>query len=328
MAELFKKGIAPTTERSYRTGRKKYVKFCEKYSRPPLPVSESGLCQFVACLAGEGLTHGSVKAYLAAVRQMQVEAGLGNPGMDAMAKLKQVIRGVQRLRAEQGQQQRRRKPMTVQVLEVLRRSWSVAPGGLDAKMLWAAATLSFFGFMRSGEVTVPSTRAYDPSRHLSWQDVSTDSVANPTVVRVTLKISKTDQVRQGCTVIVGCTGDKLCPVTAVLGYMGEAGCRQGPLFQYSSGKPLTQAGFVVEVKTALERGAMCSEGFSGHSFRIGAATTAAEVGVGDAVIQQLGRWKSAAYKGYVQPDRGKLAGVPRLLAGSSAGMMSKLRARS
>ena len=111
--------------------------------------------------------------------------------MDAMAKLKQVIRGVQRLRAEQGQQQRRRKPMTVQVLEILRRSWSA---GLDAKMLWAAATLSFFGFMRSGEVTVPSTRAYDPSRHLSWQDVSTDSVANPTVVRVTLKISKTDQV--------------------------------------------------------------------------------------------------------------------------------------
>ena len=198
--------------------RKKYVKFCEKYSRPPLPVSGSGLCQFVACLVGEGLTHGSVKAYLAAVRQMQVEAGLGNPGLDAMAKLKQVIRRVQRLREEQGQQRRRRKPMTVQVL---RRSWSAAQGGLDAKIMWAAATLSFFGFMRSGEVMVPSTRAYDPSRHLSWQDVSTDSVANPTVVRVTLKISKTDQVRQGCTVIVGRTGDKLCPVTAVLGYMGE-----------------------------------------------------------------------------------------------------------
>ena len=59
--------------------------------------------------------------------------------------------------------------------------------------------------------------------------------------------------------IVGCTGDKLCPVTAVLGFMGEAGCRQGPLFQYSSGKPLTQAGVVVEVKTALECAARASQ---------------------------------------------------------------------
>ena len=84
----------------------------------------------------------------------------------------------------------------------------------------------------------------------------------------------------------------------------------------------------MEVKTALERGRMCSEGFSGHSFRIRATTTVAEVGVGDAVTQQLGRWKSAVYKGYMQPDRGKLAGVPRLLARSSAGMMSTLRARS
>ena len=28
-----------------------------------------------------------------------------------------------------------------------------------------------------------------------------------------------------------------------------------------------------------------------------------EVGVGDAVIQLLGRWKSEAYKGYIQPER-------------------------
>ena len=58
--------------------------------------------------------------------------------------------------------------------------------------------------------------------------------------------------------------------------------------------------FVVEVKVALERGGMHSEGFSGHSFPIGVATTAAEVVVGDVVIQLLGRWKSDAYKGYVK----------------------------
>ena len=127
------------------------------------------------------------------------------------------------------------------------------------------------------------------------------------------------QARQGCTLVVGSMGDRLCPVAAVLGFMAVAGRRQGPLFQYASGKPLTQAGFVVEVKAALERGGVCSDGFSGHSFRIGAATAAAEAGVGDAVIQLLGRWKSDAYKGYVQPERVRLAGIPRQMAKRGAG---------
>ena len=64
-----------------------------------------------------------------------MEAGLGEPGMGVMAKLGQVVRGVQRLRAEQGVKQRHRKPMTVEVLEVLRTSWSAMPGGVDVKML-------------------------------------------------------------------------------------------------------------------------------------------------------------------------------------------------
>ena len=125
------------------------------------------------------------------------------------------------------------------------------------------------------------------------------------------KASKTDQARQGCTVVVGSTGNKLCPVMAVLGFMAVANWRLGPLFQHASGKPLTQAGFVVEVKAALKWEGMQSEGFSGHCFRIGAATTAVEVGVGDAVIQLLGHWKSDAYKNYVQLEWGRPTGIQR-----------------
>ena len=39
--------------------------------------------------------------------------------------------------------------------------------------------------------------------------------------------------------------------------------------------------------------------FSGQSFHIGAATTAAQAGIEDSVVKMLGRWESAAYHRYI-----------------------------
>ena len=43
----------------------------------------------------------------------------------------------------------------------------------------------------------------------------------------------------------------------------------------------------------------CSQ-YKCHSFRIGAATTAATRGFTDAQIQTMGRWRSAAFRRYIR----------------------------
>ena len=40
--------------------------------------------------------------------------------------------------------------------------------------------------------------------------------------------------------------------------------------------------------------------WNGHSFRRGAATWAADVGISETEIQTLGRWRSDAYKAYIE----------------------------
>ena len=92
-------------------------------------------------------------------------------------------------------------------------------------MLWAAVTLTFFGFFRSGEITVPSASAFSPNRHLCWGDVSVDSRET----KVHLKVSKCDQFSQGVDMFVGRAEDDLCPVVAVLNYTVQRGEQPGPL---------------------------------------------------------------------------------------------------
>ncbi len=55
--------------------------------------------------------------------------------------------------------------------------------------------------------------------------------------------------------------------------------------------------------------------YNGHSFRIGAATTAAAKGIEDAIIQTLGRWQSTAYLRYmyVKIPRERLAAISQAM---------------
>ena len=49
--------------------------------------------------------------------------------------------------------------------------------------------------------------------------------------------------------------------------------------------------------------------YTGNSFRIGAATTAAGVGIPDHLIQILGRWSSDAYELYIRSPESHIAAI-------------------
>ena len=70
---------------------------------------------------------------------------------------------------------------------------------------------------------------------------------------------------------------------------------------FPDGQPLSRRRLVFKVCEALAAQGFDLSHFSGHSFRIGAATTAVEVGISDALIKHLGRWKSEAYSAYIRP---------------------------
>ena len=181
-------------------------------------------------------------------------------------------------------------------------------------MIWAACCLAFFGFLRLGELTVPSDKEYDPQTHLGLTDNSFDHPICPSRMAVVIKQSKTDPFRKGVTLSLGRTSNKLCPVAAMAAYLVKRGQRPGPLFQFQDGRFLTRQRMVDYVQEALHTAKVEASSYNGHSFRIGAATTAAAKGLKDSLIKTLGRWESTAYLRYVRIPREQLASYTSILA--------------
>ena len=85
-------------------------------------------------------------------------------------------------------------------------------------------------------------------------------------------------------------------MAAMEAYLSVRGNSSGPPFHWESGVPLSKASFVKHVRAALEEAGLPAKDYAGHSFRIGAATTAAVAGIEDSAIQTLGWWESSAFK--------------------------------
>ena len=151
--------------------------------------------------------------------------------------------------------------MTPELLTRIKLVLAKEPHDPNHVMLWAAALLCFFGFLRAGKVTVPTDTTYDEGAHLNFLDVAVDSYENPQVMKVRIKASKTDPFRMGVDIFLGRTHKELCPVIAMLAYLLQRGSGPGPLFKFVDGKPLTRPRFVAKIREALtQAGVDCTLG--------------------------------------------------------------------
>ena len=276
---------------------------------PAFPASEQVLILFIADLS-QRLTHGTIRSYLSAIRHAHLRRGLQDP-LERKTRLELALKGAKR-RRPRGKDTR--LPITPPILEAIGQSLVRNASKYDQLLIWAACSIGFFAFMRSGEITVPKGTHFNPEIHLTPKDISVDNVHNPAVLKIRLKVSKTDQARQGIDLFVGRTCNSLCPVVAMMKYLAVRGIDEGPLFREANGTPLYRRNLVAHVKLALQQAGLNSSHYAGHSFRIGAATAAASRGINNATIQMLGRWASDSYTRYIRTPRQNLASLSQCLA--------------
>ncbi|KAK1896224.1 Recombinase cre [Dissostichus eleginoides] len=127
---------------------------------------------------------------------------------------------------------------------------------------------------------------------------------------ITLRRSKKDQLGISFPIYIFRLNSYLStyePLTKYLStrYAAHA-TPQHPLFLTETGKMATRFWFQKHFHNVLHISGIFSEHYSSHSFRIGAASTAARLGISDQTIQVLGRWSSQAYHTYIRNNLNNL----------------------
>jgi len=220
------------------------LNFCKVAKIRPIPALECALRLFTTHLAMSDISYGTIKVYLSAIRHMHICKGMHAHFRQQMTPcLHLILRGSKKHQAGI-HLIRKRLPITIQLRNLLAKKSSY-----DNTTLWAMCSLAFFWFLRVSKFTIPRADSYDPSCHLSFQDIAVDSRTKPRIMQVFLKQSKTDPFKQG---VFQSHGYTICPVKVLLSYMAKRNFHPGPLFITKEGKGWTKSMFHVDLQHLLE----------------------------------------------------------------------------
>ena len=101
--------MAASTRKTYRSGIKKFLKFCDQYHVCPLPALKKTVAYFAVAMSRE-LTPATVRVYLSAVILIHKIASFSDPTRHNFL-LKVVLKGAKRIQTLKPR--RKREPITV-----------------------------------------------------------------------------------------------------------------------------------------------------------------------------------------------------------------------
>jgi len=163
----------------------------------------------------------------------------------------------------------------------------------------AMCSLAFYAFLRIGEITSVSKRGAPSPLQLYQLTKLVNAAGELTAFKLTFGNFKHSYNERPFSVVIS-RHPHSCPVDLLYKYLALRGSGPGPIFITVDGLPVSRSYFSQRLSTAVQLCGLAPSHYKGHSFRIGAASHAADRGLSDAQIRALGRWKSNAFQRYIR----------------------------
>lgn len=258
---------------------------------------------FIALLVHRGVAYGTVRVYVYGVRAWFMDDTYGGFDPCSSYRVQQCLTGARRILKDTP------APKLAFLFEFFAHIHSLMEDTFIDKRDWAMLLLSFFGLFRKSEVVA-----------IFWGQII--DIAGG--MKVLVAESKTDPFGKGMYVHIAERDDIYCPKKALREMAKFVPPAQlvpsTPVFLASPKSAgakftlLSKSAFVKRVKFWVEKIGLNPKDFAGHSLRRGGATALLRAGVPPDRIQLQGRWKSDAYRLYLQWSSDALLDITRAVA--------------
>ena len=236
------------------------------------------------------MKYDTIKLYLAGIRHFYIRFEVDTPLLhpENLVQLQCTLKGSKKSQNKVSCR-KERLPITFEIVVKLIKQFATSLCIYDSIMYSAICSMAFFGFMRCGEFTIQTNTKFEPACNLCVGDID---VSKTDRLIINLKQSKADVFRKGITINIGSVESQdstvSCPYKCMVRYLelrrGSGAGNGDPLFVDSRGFILNRADFITNMKNGIKELGMNPDLYNGHSFRIGAATTAARQNVPDHLI--------------------------------------------
>ncbi|XP_048753445.2 uncharacterized protein LOC125664646 [Ostrea edulis] len=266
-----------------------------------LPLPLQSICNFIGYLFEKQYNASSIASHISALSYVHKLLDVKDPTQSFI--VKKLLRGCHKLNPSKDS----RLPVTKEILcKLLNATDFTVPQALNKLLLKALYLLSFNAFLRLGEVVIKSPS--DCIKVIQVQDVSFQMKGkDPLSLQIAIHHHKSQKNSDPVIITIQSNPHSAhCPVLSLYRYKSSFPHTSGPLFQFTSGVPVPYSYVCGQLSKAAIFAGLDPRRYKGHSFRIGAATHAAQLGFSENYIQHLGRWNSNVLHRYIRIQSFKL----------------------
>lgn len=291
---LLTSALAPSTRIAYRNAIKQFRTFHSQLQNRKawFPVTVNQLANYISHLFQCKYKPSSINSKVAALGHLHTMANKPNPTNHPI--ITKMLKGA----SNSNRSVDTRRPISKEILiKMLRTVPILYTNQYIIRLYSAMILLAFHALLRIGEYTLVNSKK---PHTLKLSNISFDHSKVKTQMLINFEHFK--HSKQTATLALDSSSHPMhCPVKAMQTYLKIRPKQSGKyLFVNNDHTPVSSGQFGKIFKEIIIFCNLSPNTYKPHSLRIGGATWAHSRNLSDSKIQQMGRWKSAAFKKYIR----------------------------